>query len=98
MKLNKLGLYRPFWFGLLLGMSIMLVPIVFAYADTVRGYNALGGEVFIIALPLSVIAWRAWSVDQLKKLRKYRAQELQKAKIYVAKKIAQMNGNTPNQK
>ena len=54
-----------FWFGLLLGVSVMLIPLSFLYADLERGYNATGGEVFMIALPILVMWWRRWSIKRI---------------------------------
>lgn len=42
------------WF-LLTGVCLALTPYIFAYADTQRGYNATGGEIFIPFLP--VLCW-----------------------------------------
>ena len=64
----KLKINR-FWFGFLLAFSIMLIPLSFAYGDIERGYNALGGEVFMIALPFFILKWRSWTVEQIKKQR-----------------------------
>ena len=36
-------------------LSILLVVWCFDYADSVRGYNALGGEIFTIMLPLWMV-------------------------------------------
>ena len=41
--------------SLLLFISLALCVICFVTARHIRGYNALGGEVFIIALPLMII-------------------------------------------
>ena len=46
-----------FWFGFALTLSILAVKWCFEYADSVRGYNSTGGEVFMIALPLYVV-WK----------------------------------------
>ena len=46
---------KNFLFYLILGISVVLVCIAFDYADAVRGYNATGGEVFTIALPLGIV-------------------------------------------
>ena len=43
------------WFGGLLVVSILLVVWCFEYADTFRGYNSTGTEVFTIALPLTLV-------------------------------------------
>lgn len=63
MKLNV------FWFVFLFILSIMLIPLFFQVADLERGYNATGGEVFMIALPYLVLKWRVWTVEQTKKTR-----------------------------
>ena len=70
MKLNV------FWFVFLFILSIMLIPLIFQVADFERGYNATGGEVFMIALPYLVLKWRTWSVEQTKKekMKKYTSQ------------------------
>ena len=61
MKINK------FWFGFLLAVSIMAIPMAFVYADAARGYNSIGGEVFMIALPYLIFKWRLWSIEQRQK-------------------------------
>jgi preprotein translocase subunit SecF len=53
-----------FWFGFLLAASIAAVIISFLYADAVRGYDATGGEVFMLALPLFVLNWRKKTLEQ----------------------------------
>jgi len=41
-------------------LFVVLSPAVFAYADAQRGYDALGGEVFFLFLPLlGQLVWRA---------------------------------------
>lgn len=64
MKLNS------FWFVVLFIVSIMLIPLAFEIGDFERGYNAVGGEVFTIALPFLVWKWREWTVEQTKKQHK----------------------------
>lgn len=66
---KKLLLISPFMLGLLLGVSIMAIPLAFAAGDIERGYNATGAEVFTIALPFLVVAWRAWSMKYQPKRR-----------------------------
>lgn len=44
-----------FWFGVWLTASIALTIWCFEYADATRGYNSIGGEVFMIALPLMIV-------------------------------------------
>ena len=46
---------KKFAFYVLLSLSLLVVCCAFDYADAVRGYNATGGEVFTIILPLMVI-------------------------------------------
>ena len=45
---------NKFLFGIVLTASILFVIWCFDYADATRGYNATGGEVFILALPLMI--------------------------------------------
>ena len=47
-----------FWFGFLLSTCISVACFSFYYADIQRGYNATGGEVFMIALPLCMLLKR----------------------------------------
>lgn len=44
-----------FWFGVSLTLAILFVVLCFEYADNMRNYNALGSEVFTIALPLMIV-------------------------------------------
>ena len=37
-----------------LGLSVLGVAYAFEYADSFRGYNATGSEVFLIALPIYI--------------------------------------------
>jgi hypothetical protein len=60
MKLSK------FWYCVLLILSLWIAVKAFDYADYERGYDATGGEVFMIALPLSVVYWRRKTVEQEK--------------------------------
>jgi hypothetical protein len=53
-----------FWFGVLLVLSVLIVIWAFDYARDVRGYGAIGGEVFTIALPLLIVRWKLWTVEQ----------------------------------
>ena len=45
----------------------MAIPMAFVYADAARGYNSIGGEVFMIALPYLIFKWRLWSIEQRQK-------------------------------
>ena len=58
MKINR------FWFAVFLTVSIFVIAAVFALGDLERGYDALGGEVFVLALPFLVIRWREWSIKK----------------------------------
>ena len=42
-------------FSIVLCLSIWAVVWSFEYADKARGYDATGGEVFMIVLPLGII-------------------------------------------
>ena len=46
---------NDFWFGFVLTLSILFCVFCFEYADNFRGYNSIGGEVFMIALPLTIV-------------------------------------------
>ena len=70
-----------FWFGLLLGVSVMLIPLSFLYADLERGYNATGGEVFMIALPILVMWWRRWSIKQIRAAKRLKSQRLKSQRM-----------------
>ena len=39
----------------LLALSIWIVPVSYEYADRERGYDATGGEMFTILVPLGLI-------------------------------------------
>ena len=58
MRLNK------FWFGFLLSSSIWMTIITYKYADSFRGYNATGGEFFLLLIPVLIVLWRDWSIEQ----------------------------------
>ena len=63
-KLNR------FWFVFLLVVSITIIPLAFALGDAERGYDALGGEVFTLALPFLVLMWKECTMEQTNKNRK----------------------------
>lgn len=52
-----------FLFCLVLVVSIWLVPASYEYADRERGYDATGGEMFAIILPIA-IAFKALEVEE----------------------------------
>lgn len=60
MKLNG------FLFGLLMGAALMLIPFAFYASHMTRGYDAIGGEVFTIALPVIILWLRAEQVKHVK--------------------------------
>ncbi len=37
---------------LIIGFCIGITPYVFQYADSVRGYDAIGGEMFVPIMPI----------------------------------------------
>ena len=47
----------------LLALSIWIVPVSYEYADRERGYDATGGEMFAIILPIA-IAFKALEVEE----------------------------------
>ena len=55
MKNKRMKLFNNFWFGAILTLSIFMVIWCFDYADSFRSYNSTGGEVFMIALPLTLV-------------------------------------------
>ena len=63
-KLNNM------WFGVLLTLSILFVGFSFASASVTRGYEAFGGEVFTVALPIGIVSAKITSTER--KLKKYR--------------------------
>lgn len=58
-----------FWVSLIL--SLVAVVVCFRTADSVRGYNAIGGEVFMLALPLMIVKEKVSALGQeIEKLKK----------------------------
>lgn len=69
MKLNR------FSFIVYMLLSIIIVQNTFIIADMERGFNATGGEVFILALPIMIIHWRLQTIKKSKQSkRKHRIQ------------------------
>lgn len=64
MRLNK------FWFGFLLGFCPFIITESFRGAFLQRGYFALGGEFFTLILPVLVIQWRLWTIQNKTKQNK----------------------------
>ena len=61
MRLNN------FFFGLLLGLCPFIITEAFRFAFIERGYYALGGEFFTLILPLLILQWRIYTVQNKKK-------------------------------
>lgn len=53
-------------FVLLMIISILLIVYCFKSTEIARGYSVptVGGEFFLLALPLLLTKWRAWTVEQ----------------------------------
>ena len=63
---------KDFWYCLALSLSIAFVIWCFNYADTMRGYEATGTEVFMIALPIYIVKRRCVQMGQkIKQLQEY---------------------------
>ena len=61
-----------FWFGVSLTLSILAVVWCFDYADSLRGYNSMGSEVFMIALPLTLVWLKLRDMGRkIKNLKRY---------------------------
>ena len=56
-----------FWCGFLLGLCPFVIEHVFEYAFLQRGYEAIGGEFFVLALPFLIIYWRISTVQKQNK-------------------------------
>ena len=59
---------NSFWFGVVLTASILVVVWSFRCADILRGYDAIGGEVFTIALPVFIV-WNKLSEQERERQR-----------------------------
>ena len=55
---------NSFWLGVVLTLSIVFVVYCFEYADITRGYEATGGEVFMLALPLTIVWLKLRKAEQ----------------------------------
>ena len=63
---------KNFWFGVFLTLSILLVVWVFDYAESFRGCESIGGEVFMIALPLWIVHCKLTELGQkIERLKKH---------------------------
>ena len=60
MKLNNFG------FGFLLSTSIFIIILSFKYAESFRGYTAIGGELFLLFVPVLILGWKIWSDEKNK--------------------------------
>ena len=60
-----------FWLGVILTLSILFVVYCFEHADITRGYEATGGEVFMLALPLTIVWLKLRKAEQkIQRLKK----------------------------
>lgn len=59
------------FYGALVG-SVILCAICFKYASENRVSDVMGGEVFMLALPLLVVKLKLWAVEEHEKKRKRR--------------------------
>ena len=55
---------NKFWFGASLTIAILLVVKCFEYADSIRGYNSTGSEVFTIVFPLMIVFHEISKLEQ----------------------------------
>ncbi len=61
---------KRFEFLVLFVLSVLIVQNSFILADMERGFDATGGEVFTLALPMMIIYWRLKTIlKQSKKKR-----------------------------
>ena len=66
-----------FTFGVTITLSILLCCKCFQYAAGERPtQNIIGGEVFTLALPLLIIKWKMWTVEQEKKKQQKKLRQL----------------------
>lgn len=71
MKMNK------FEFGVLLTLSVVTCALSMKYATAeFSGSRDIVGTVFLVALPLIITKWRAWTVEQERKEDKRTIQNL----------------------
>lgn len=57
-------------FCLILFFSILFVALCFKYANSVRGTNTMGSEIFTITLPLLIVANKLDEMEEkIKKLK-----------------------------
>lgn len=65
---------NDFWFGVLLSISILLTCYCFVIAKEQRESIKVGGEVFMIALPLLIVKWKMHTAEQekIKKEKQYK--------------------------
>lgn len=50
-----------FLYGFLLGICPYIIKCTLELADAVRGYDVLGGEMFIYFLPIVILIWRFYA-------------------------------------
>lgn len=56
---------NKFWFGAFLTIAILLVIKCFEYADSIRGCNSTGSEVFMLVLPLTIVFSQISKLEQI---------------------------------
>lgn len=63
---------KNLWFYLSLILSIILVIASFKYAQEFRGYDAIGGEIFMLILPMLLVYKKiAYQERIIKRLKQY---------------------------
>ena len=68
-----------FTFGVLLTLGLVICFMCFRYAQMNREMQgAIGGEVFVFALPLMITKWKMWTTEQEKKKEKLKSHQLKK--------------------
>lgn len=72
MKLSK------FLFGLSIVFSILLVVYCYNYADSFRGFNAIGSEIFLIFIPVLLVYGYVDSIEKRKERKIERVKEYTK--------------------
>ena len=72
MKLSR------FLFGLSLVVSILLVVFCYNYADSFRGFNAIGSEIFLVLIPALLICRYIDAIEKSKERKIERMEEYTK--------------------
>jgi hypothetical protein len=61
---SKMKRIKDVLFGVVFTISVLFVAVIFVSAYSSRGYMALGGEVFTVALPTALMYWKLESKEQ----------------------------------